>query len=52
MRLSGTSASSVAGGGVNTGSMNYGIRIGTDDGTTNWILGSYVLTGYKEGGQF
>ena len=52
MRLNGTTASHVAGGGTQTQSMSYGIRIGTDDGSTNWTLGSYVLTGYKEGGQY
>ena len=51
-RLNGTNASHVAGGGTQTQNMNYGIRIGTDDGSTNWTLGSYVLTGYKEGGQY
>lgn len=51
-RLNGTNASHVAGGGTQTQSMSYGIRIGTDDGSTNWTLGSYVLTGYKEGGQY
>lgn len=51
-RLSSINASHVAGGGTQTQSMSYGIRIGTDDGSTNWTLGSYVLTGYKEGGQY
>lgn len=51
-RLNGTAAAHVAGGGTQTQSMSYGIRIGTDDGSTNWTLGSYVLTGYKEGGQY
>jgi hypothetical protein len=51
-RLNGTNASHIAGGGTQTQSMSYGIRIGTDDGSTNWTLGSYVLTGYKEGGQY
>ena len=52
MRTSGVNASHIAGGGTQTQSMSYGIRIGTDDGSTNWTLGSYVLTGYKEGGQY
>jgi len=52
MRLAGTNATHIAGGGTHTGSINYGIRIGTDDGSTNWDRGSYLLTGYKEGGQF
>ena len=52
MRTSTVNASHVAGGGTQTQSMSYGIRIGTDDGSTNWTLGSYVLTGYKEGGQY
>lgn len=51
-RLSSINATHVAGGGTQTQSMSYGIRIGTDDGSTNWTLGSYVLTGYKEGGQY
>ena len=51
-RLSSINATHVAGGGTQTQNMNYGIRIGTDDGSTNWTLGSYVLTGYKEGGQY
>ena len=45
-------ASSIAGGGVCTGSADYGIRIGTHDGSNNWTLGSYCLTAFKEGGEF
>ena len=52
MRVSGVLASSIAGGGVCTGSCDYGIRIGTHDNTSNWGLGSYCLTAFKEGGQF
>ena len=52
MRCSSTLASSIAGGGVCTGSCDYGIRIGTNDNSTNWGLGSYCLTAFKEGGQF
>ena len=51
-RVSTINAAHIAGGGTQTTSMSYGIRIGTDDGSTNWTLGSYVLTGYKEGGQY
>ena len=52
MRCSSVLASSIAGGGVCTGSCDYGIRIGTHDNSTNWGLGSYCLTAFKEGGQF
>ena len=52
MRVSGVLASSIAGGGVCTGSCDYGIRIGTHDNSSNWGLGSYCLTAFKEGGQF
>ena len=52
MRVSSVYAASIAGGGVCTGSCDYGIRIGTDDGSSNWGLGSYCLTAFKEGGQF
>jgi len=52
MRCSSVLASSIAGGGVCTGSCDYGIRIGTHDNSTNWALGSYCLTAFKEGGQF
>jgi len=52
MRASSILASSIAGGGVCTGSCDYGIRIGTHDNTSNWGLGSYCLTAFKEGGQF
>ena len=52
MRVSSILASSIAGGGVCTGSCDYGIRIGTHDNSSNWGLGSYCLTAFKEGGQF
>ena len=52
MRVSDVLAASIAGAGTCTGSCDYGIRIGTHDNTSNWGLGSYCLTAYKEGGQF
>ena len=52
MRCSSILAASIAGAGVCTGSCDYGIRIGTHDNSTNWGLGSYCLTAFKEGGQF
>ena len=52
MRCSSVLAASIAGGGVCTGSCDYGIRIGTSDNSSNWGLGSYCLTAFKEGGQF
>ena len=52
MRASSILASSIAGAGVCTGSCDYGIRIGTHDNSSNWGLGSYCLTAFKEGGQF
>jgi len=52
MRVSSVLSSSIAGGGTCTGSCDYGIRIGTHDNTSNWGLGSYCLTAFKEGGQF
>ncbi len=51
-RMTTINSSNIAGAGTATASNDYGIRIGTDDGTANWDLGSYCLTGYKEGGQF
>jgi len=51
-RVSTINSANIAGAGTATGQNDYGIRIGTDDGSTNWDLGSYCLTGYKEGGQF
>ena len=52
MRVSSILACNIAGAGTNTGNCDYGIRIGTHDNTSNWDLGSYCLTAYKEGGQF
>ena len=52
MRLSSILAANIAGAGTCTGSCDYGIRIGTHDNSSNWDLGSYCLTAYKEGGQF
>jgi len=52
MRVSSILACNIAGAGTCTGSCDYGIRIGTHDNSTNWDLGSYCLTAYKEGGQF
>ena len=52
MRVSSILACNIAGAGTCTGSCDYGIRIGTHDNATNWDLGSYCLTAYKEGGQF
>ncbi len=51
-RVSSVDSANIAGGGTAVPSFDYGIRIGTNDGSTNWDLGSYCLTGYKEGGQF
>ena len=52
MRVSSILACNIAGAGTNTGNCDYGIRIGTNDNSANWDLGSYCLTAYKEGGQF
>ena len=52
MRVSDVLASSIAGAGTCTGACDYGIRIGTHDNSSNWGLGSYCLTAFKEGGQF
>ena len=52
MRVSSILACNIAGAGTCTGSCDYGIRIGTHDNASNWDLGSYCLTAYKEGGQF
>ena len=52
MRVTDVLAASIAGAGTCTGNCDYGIRIGTHDNTSNWDLGSYCLTAYKEGGQF
>tara|TARA_Y100000589_G_scaffold331636_1_gene386059 strand:- start:2427 stop:3035 length:609 start_codon:yes stop_codon:yes gene_type:complete len=51
-RTSSILSANIAGGGTAVPSFDYGIRVGTDDGSANWDLGSYCLTGYKEGGQF
>ena len=51
-RLAGTLAASVSGGGVCTGGADYGLRFGCAGGTQTMSLGSYCLTGFKEGGQF
>ena len=51
-RMTSTFASSISGGGVCTGGADYGLRFGTGGGSETMSLGSYCLTGYKEGGQF
>ena len=52
-RLSGSIASNTQGGGVNNQrSAHYGIRFGAQDGSTAMDRCNYVLTAYKEGGQF
>ena len=51
-RLAGTLAASISGGGVCTGGADYGLRFGCAGGTQTMSLGSYCLTGFKEGGQF
>tara|TARA_R100000734_G_scaffold14568_1_gene10738 strand:+ start:705 stop:1325 length:621 start_codon:yes stop_codon:yes gene_type:complete len=52
-RLTGPLASNTQGGGVNNRrSAHYGVRFGTHDGTTNMDRCNYVLTAYKEGGQY
>ena len=50
-RVSSVDAASISGGGVCTGGADYGLRFGTGGGST-MSLGSYCLTGFKEGGQF
>ena len=48
-RLDGPLASNTQGGGVNNRrSAHYGVRFGTDDGSTAMDRCSYVLTAYKE----
>ena len=52
-RLSGSVASNTQGGGVNNRrSAHYGVRFGAQDGSTAMDRCNYVLTAYKEGGQF
>ena len=52
-RLSGSIASNTQGGGVNNQrSAHYGIRFGAQDGSTAMDRCNYVLTAYKEGGQY
>ena len=52
-RLTGSIASNTQGGGVNNRrSAHYGIRFGAEDGSTAMDRCNYVLTAYKEGGQY
>lgn len=52
-RLNGSIASNTQGGGVNNRrSAHYGIRFGAEDGSTAMDRCNYVLTAYKEGGQY
>ena len=49
-RVANVLAASISGGGVCTGGADYGLRFGCVSQTMS--LGSYCLTGFKEGGQF
>ena len=52
-RLTGSIASNTQGGGVNNRrSAHYGIRFGAEDGSTAMDRCNYILTAYKEGGQY
>ena len=52
-RLDGSLASNTQGGGVNNRfSAHYGVRFGASDGSTAMDRCTYVLTAYKEGGQY
>ena len=52
-RVSSILASNVQGGGVNNQrNAHYGVRFGASDGSTNMDRCQYILTAYKEGGQY
>tara|TARA_A100001035_G_scaffold258839_1_gene235836 strand:+ start:374 stop:982 length:609 start_codon:yes stop_codon:yes gene_type:complete len=51
-RLNAILGASISGGGVCTGGADYGLRFGTGGGSQTMSVGSYCLTGFKEGGQF
>ena len=52
-RLSTVLAVNLQGGGVNNRfNSHYGVRFGTHDGSTNLDRCTYILTAYKEGGQY
>ena len=52
-RLDGSLASNTQGGGVNNRfNSHYGVRFGAHDGSTAMDRCTYILTAYKEGGQY
>jgi len=52
-RVSSVLAVNLQGGGVNNRfNSHYGVRFGTHDGSTNMDRCTYILTAYKEGGQY
>ena len=52
-RISSVLAANMQGGGVNNQfNAHYGVRFGTNDGSTNMDRCNYILTAYKEGGEY